>query len=98
VVGFIAFRRSLTEWLRNYGGHIGYAVKPSRRREGIALAALNLVLEHARSHRYERVLITCDDDNIGSYRTIERAGGVLDATIDGEDPGDARVRQYWITL
>ncbi|HTN54762.1 MAG TPA: GNAT family N-acetyltransferase [Microbacterium sp.] len=98
VVGFIAFRRELNDWLRSYGGHIGYAVRPSRRRQGIARAALNLVLDRARAGGYEQVMLTCDDDNVGSYRTIEGAGGVLQATIDAAEAGRDRMRQYWIAL
>lgn len=102
VVGFIAFRRELNDWLRTYGGHIGYSVRPSRRREGIARAALDLVLDRARVQGYEKVMLTCDDDNLGSYRTIEGAGGELVATIDGPDDSAAgpipRLRQYWVAL
>lgn len=98
VVGFIAFRRELNDWLRSYGGHIGYSVRPSRRREGIASEALRLVLDRAREAGYDRVMLTCDDDNAGSYRTIEGAGGVLHDTIDAPEAGHPRLRQYWITL
>ncbi|WP_309128866.1 GNAT family N-acetyltransferase [Microbacterium sp.] len=98
VVGFIAFRRELNDWLRNYGGHIGYSVRPSRRRQGLARAALNLLLDRARGEGYERVMLTCDDDNTGSYRTIEGSGGVLHDTIDAAEAGHPRVRQYWIEL
>jgi len=98
VVGFIAFRRELNDWLRSYGGHIGYSVRPSRRRQGIARTALDLVLDRAREQGYDRVMLTCDDDNTGSYRTIEGAGGVLQATIDAAEAGRGRMRQYWITL
>ncbi|MGN7978368.1 GNAT family N-acetyltransferase [Microbacterium sp. 22195] len=96
VVGFIAFRRELNDWLSGYGGHIGYSVRPSRRREGIARAALNLVVDRARAQGYERVMLTCDDDNAGSYRTIEGAGGVLTGKV--ENPDGKLVRQYWIAL
>lgn len=98
VVGFIAFRRELNDWLRSYGGHIGYSVRPSRRRQGVAGAALRLVLELARERGYDRVMLTCDDTNTGSYRTIEGAGGELEAVIDGPDTPDERMRQYWIGL
>src|SRR5690349_19463557 len=40
VVGFLSFRHTLNDWLREAGGHIGYAVRPSRRRQGYASAAL----------------------------------------------------------
>lgn len=98
VVGFIAFRRELNDWLRMYGGHIGYSVRPSRRRQGIAGAALRLVLDRASEQGYDRVMLTCDDTNAGSYRTIEGAGGELEDVIDGPDAPDERMRQYWIAL
>lgn len=98
VVGFIAFRRELNDWLRGYGGHIGYAVRPSRRRQGIAGAALRLVLDRAREQGYDRVMLTCDDANVGSFRTIEGAGGELEAVIDGSAADIPQLRQYWISL
>ncbi|MFJ4045672.1 GNAT family N-acetyltransferase [Microbacterium sp. NPDC089987] len=98
VVGFIAFRRELNDWLRSYGGHVGYSVRPSRRRQGIARRALDLVLDRARAQGYDRVMLTCDDTNIGSYRTIEGAGGELEAVVDGSAADMERMRQYWITL
>ncbi|MGM7698241.1 GNAT family N-acetyltransferase [Microbacterium sp. A84] len=98
VVGFIAFRRELNDHLRQFGGHIGYAVRPSRRREGIAKDALSLVLDTARAHGLDRVMLTCDDDNPGSFRTIEGAGGVLQDTIDATEQDHPQLRRYWITL
>lgn len=100
IVGFIAFRRELNAWLRQHGGHIGYSVRPSRRRQGIARAALGLVLDRARAQGYDRVMLTCDDTNVGSYRTIESAGGALEDVIDepGAEASGSRLRRYWIAL
>lgn len=98
VVGFLSFRHDLNEWLREAGGHIGYSVRESRRRRGYASAALRLGLERAREIGLDRVLVTCDDDNVGSYRTIEGADGVLQDVSDQSARGHAMLRRYWITL
>lgn len=98
VVGFLSFRHHLNEWLREAGGHIGYSVRESRRRRGYASAALRLGLERAREIGLDRVLVTCDDDNVGSYRTIEGADGVLQDVSDQSARGHAMLRRYWITL
>ena len=98
VVGFIAFRRELNDWLRRFGGHIGYSVRPSRRREGIVSAALRMLLDRARAEGYDRVMLTCDDDNPGSFRTIEGAGGVLEDVVDASDEGHPRLRRLWCPL
>lgn len=98
VVGFLSFRHTLNDWLREAGGHIGYAVRASRRRRGYASAALALALDRAREIGLDRVFITCDDDNIASARTIERAGGVLQDVSDQSERGHALLRRYWVTL
>lgn len=77
-VGRMSIRHELNEYLRNYGGHIGYEVKVSARRRGIATKALSLALDYAREDlKLNDVLITCADDNIGSIRAIEKNGGYL---------------------
>lgn len=98
VVGFVSIRHELNDWLRRFGGHIGYSVRPSRRRRGYARAALALALERCRKLGLERVLVTCDDDNVGSYRTIEGAGGVLEDVVEGPEGDDVPKRRYWIQL
>ncbi|UJP08719.1 GNAT family N-acetyltransferase [Microbacterium sp. KUDC0406] len=87
-VGFLSLRRSLNDFLREYGGHIGYSIRPSRRREGHAARALHHALDEAAALGLDRVLITCDEDNVGSARTIERNGGAYEDTRGGK-------RRYW---
>ena len=89
VVGFLALRRSLTAWLLEEGGHIGYSVRPSRREQGHASRALALAVRRAAELGLDRVLVTCEDDNVASARTIERNGGRFEDTRNGK-------RRYWI--
>ncbi|WP_350350270.1 GNAT family N-acetyltransferase [Microbacterium sp. A8/3-1] len=98
VIGFLSFRHGLNAWLREAGGHIGYAVRASRRRQGHASSALALGLDRARAMGLDRVLLTCDVDNIASARTIEKAGGVLQDVSDQSERGQGMLRRYWIAL
>ncbi len=77
-------------------GQIGYGVRPSARRRGLASWALGEMLREARTVLgLNRVLIPCLEDNIASARTIESQGGVLQGILD---TGHVRVRRYWIDL
>ena len=89
IVGFLALRTRLNDWLLNEGGHMGYSVRPSRRQEGHATRALGLAVRRAAELGIERALVTCDDDNAPSARTIERNGGVYEDTRNGK-------RRFWI--
>lgn len=95
LVGMIDIRHRLNDWLRNFGGHIGYSVAPHCRRQGHATAMLSLALDKCRELGLEGVLITCLDDNVGSAKTIEHNGGVLENMIDYEE---GLLRRYWIIL
>lgn len=88
-LGRISVRHELTEWLREYGGHIGYEVRPSARRRGHATQMLRDVLPHAHALGMDSALLTCDEDNVASARVIEAAGGVL------QDRRGIKLR-YWV--
>ena len=64
----------------------------------LAKAGLALALERCRELGMDRVLVTCDDDNIASYRTIEGAGGVLENVVETGEAGAPAKRRYWIQL
>ena len=60
-----------------YNGNIGYEVFKEYRGCGIACAACRMVLDVARSHGMDYIILSCDIDNIASYKTIERLGASL---------------------
>ncbi len=95
IVGRVSIRHELTDFLREEGGHIGYGVLPAYRRRGYATEILRQALVIARSVGVGRVLVTCDDDNLGSIKAIEACGGKLDSVRPAE-PGSAAIRRYWI--
>lgn len=95
IVGRVSIRHELNDYLEQFGGHIGYAVRPAYRRRGYARAILRQSLDIARSLGLLRVLLTCDDSNAASIRTIESCSGVLEDVISRE--GEP-VRRYWIGL
>jgi predicted acetyltransferase len=89
VVGRISLRHALTPWLVEVGGHIGYAVRPTARRRGVATRALALMLPVAAARGLDQVLVTCDTTNTASRKVIEANGGVL------EDERNGKLR-FWI--
>lgn len=83
-LGRISIRHRLTEPLLTWGGHIGYAVKPTARRQGHATAMLRAALPVARGLAIDPALITCDTDHVASRRVIESAGGHYEDTRAGK--------------
>lgn len=95
IVGRTSIRHSLNEFLFNYAGHIGYGVRPKFRRQGIATEILKQSLEIIRDIGVSDILMTCDDDNLGSAKVIEFHGGVLENRVDFHG---VIKRRYWISL
>ncbi len=98
IVGRTSIRYELTEQLLKEGGHIGYGVCPSHRRKGYATEILKLSLNWVKSNlpNINKVLVTCDDGNIGSQKTIESNNGELENIIE-VGKGHRKMR-YWISL
>ena len=97
VLGIARLRHRLTDLLLQEGGHIGFYVRPSARRRGVATHILAMMLQPARKLGLDRVLITCDSDNVGSARVIEKNGGVLENEIISAFSGKP-IRRYWLEL
>ena len=92
-IGWTKIRHRLNENLLLQGGHIGYSIRPSKRNQGYGTKILELALSVAKNLGIEKILITCDDDNVGSAKIIEKNDGVLENKIQHE--GKLK-RRYWV--
>lgn len=81
-LGVIRIRHQLNDFLRMFGGHVGYDIRPTARGKGHGKKMLQLAMPYLADLGLTEVLITCDDDNIPSQRVIEAAGGVLEKTVE----------------
>ncbi len=99
-IGRINIRVELTPVLLNYGGNIGYGINPKYWKMGYGTAILKLGLEKAKELvSQNKVLVTCDDDNIGSYKIIEKNGGILENKVENTDEYETFLtRRYWINI
>ena len=97
MIGVFNLKFELTEFLLNFGGHIGYAVRPTERNRGLATQMLSKGIELSREFGLKRVLCVCDDDNIASETVIIKNGGVFENEMF--DPAEkVTVKRYWIEL
>ena len=87
-LGTLTIRHWLTDALRIFGGHIGYGVRPSRRRPADTThASLGLPVAHELG--IDPALLTCDATNIASRRVIEASGGIADGPVGPK-------QRYWV--
>lgn len=94
-IGRVSVRHQLTEKLLQEGGHIGYGIRPSKRKMGYGTKILELALPLAKSLVIDKALLTCNDENLGSQKIIEKNGGVLENKVQLPTKLE---RRYWISL
>ena len=95
IVGAVNIRHYLNEALLINGGHIGDGVRPSERRKGIATKMIALALDECKKLGLERVLMVCNKENVGSAKSIQKNGGILENEIEVDGVVEQR---YWIEL
>lgn len=96
ICGALDIRHELNEYLEKFGGHIGYGIAPSERKKGYGKIQLKLGLEKAKKIGLKKVLITCDDNNVSSARTIEACGGIYNDTL--ADAEANRIKRYFVEV
>jgi len=95
IIGAINIRHCLNDYLLNFGGHIGYGIRPSERKKGYASIMLSLALPISKKLGISKALITCNKNNLGSAKTIMNNGGILENEVV---KGSEVTQRYWIDL
>ncbi|VVJ15372.1 Uncharacterised protein [Amycolatopsis camponoti] len=91
-LGRVRLNLRLNDELTEFGGHLGYDIRPAARGRGHATTLLRASLLVAREAGLDDVLLTCAPENHASRRVIERNGGVL------ADTSSAGRLRYWCRL
>ncbi len=95
LVGMLQVRHEFNDYLAQFGGHIGYSVRPSERRRGYAKEMLKMALPFCKGIGLNKVLITCIDGNIASEKTILANGGEYESTVF-EPNEKVSLKRFWI--
>lgn len=97
IIAIGSIRLRMNALLLREGGQIGYTVVPSYRNRGIGSYLLGELVKEARKFEINRLLITCNEGNVGSKKIIEKNGGILENKVFSEEK-NAVVLRYWIDL
>ena len=77
LIGVAVLRPELKGELSNYGGNVGYLIRPSQRKKGygnqILKASLKLLKEE---YHINFVVLGCNVNNIASSKVIQNNGGI----------------------
>lgn len=95
-IGTVKIRHKLNKKLMATEGHMGYYIRPKRRKMGYGKKILKLAVLKAEGLGIRDILLACDETNIGSRRVIEANGGVLEDVVSNGDGKPRRLR-FWIT-
>ena len=97
IVGTINIRWNLSEKMLEFGGHIGYGIRPTERRKEYNKIQLYLVLLEAQKLNLDKVMLDCSVDNLGSDKTIKALGGILER-CELDEADNTMTNVYWINV
>lgn len=98
IVGMINIRFALNKELRKVGGHIGYSIRPTERRKGYNKINLYLGLLECQKHGLERVMLSCNKENLGSAKTIQSFDAELEREFYDDETYHCQEQVYWIDV
>lgn len=97
IIGRVSIRHELNDFLLRRGGHIGYSVAEAYRRKGYATALMQAGMNYCKTLGLAEILVTCDDENMPSWKIIEKFNARLENKIIDEVENKT-IRRYWVTL
>lgn len=77
IIGMSTLRLGINDKLRQFGGNIGYCIRPTERKKGYNKANLYLALLVFNNNLIDNIMVDCDKTNLGSSNTIKALGGQL---------------------
>lgn len=98
IIGMVNLRYILTDFLLKYAGNIGYGIRPTERGKGYSKILLFLVLQKCKELNLEKVLLSADESNPASWKTIEALGGVLENKVPNIYEEGKILCRYWINV
>ncbi|MCT8677900.1 GNAT family N-acetyltransferase [Glaesserella parasuis] len=97
VVGIINIRHNLNnDYLRQFGGYIGYSIHPDFRKQGYCSEMLKLALAKVKTLGLDKVLITCEESNVGSEKVILNNGGKFESIVELNQV--KRMKRFWVEV
>ena len=97
IIGAIKVRWNLPENMKQFGGNIGYDIRPTERRKGYNKINLYLGLMEAKKLGLDQVMLSCEVSNLGSAKTMQALGGKLERRE--VDPSDGILTSvYWFDV
>ncbi len=95
LIGMLQIRHELTDFLLNFGGHIGDSISVDERNKGYGKKLLALGLKKCKELGIKKVLVTCKDTNIASRKCILANGGQYEDTRTLKTE-NLNLERYWI--
>ncbi|MEK8034078.1 GNAT family N-acetyltransferase [Ideonella sp. DXS29W] len=94
LVGMSSLRHRLSPWMAQFGGHIGYRIRPTLRRRGLGAELLRLTLARAGARGIANALVVCTPDNLGSQGVLRRNGAQFDGEVSTQGHS---LNRYWVS-
>lgn len=97
IIGMAQIRHYLNDYAEKYIGHIGYSIRPLERGKHYATRLLHDALPILKTLGHDRILVTCEPQNVASRKVILKNGGIYESTVH-EPIRNVDFERYWIEL